>query len=277
MKINKFVPIIATSFLIIIFGIIFWFKIEKNNNPLSKKTTENQEYDFDIKYVSGQKIFNNINNTNYQIVDIRPVESYKREHIESSINYPISNFNQSEEIPLIIFPKNKKYIIVEDYETNEGKKIVEKLINNKYEVYYLKGGITEYRNEKFDLVSYGDINSPKDISKINPISSDELLERIGNGEIFDFLDVRRNEDYQEKHLESSVNIPLEELEKRKREIPIGKIVVVDNDPVRSFQASVRLYDMNTLGVYCFEENFFNLEDKIDKKIEDIDNNNKEEK
>jgi len=52
---------------------------------------------------------------------------------------------------------------------------------------------------------------------------------------------------------------LEELEKRKNDVPVGgNLVVVDQNPIRSFQAAVRLYDMNILGVLCLNEDLNNL-------------------
>jgi rhodanese-related sulfurtransferase len=80
------------------------------------------------------------------------------------------------------------------------------------------------------------------------------------------LDVRKKEDFSKKHIEGSINLPLELLEKNKQEIPLGKIVIIDENPVRSFQAAVRLYDMNMAGNYCLQESLSILEKITKEKI-----------
>jgi rhodanese-related sulfurtransferase len=61
------------------------------------------------------------------------------------------------------------------------------------------------------------------------------------------LDIGQSENYKKRHIVGAVNIPLEELERRVREIPAGRQIVVygENDVV-SFQGGVILSD---LGIF----------------------------
>lgn len=60
--------------------------------------------------------------------------------------------------------------------------------------------------------------------ELDPVSSDELLEKLRAGEVT-LLDVRPHDEYQAGHLPGAINIPLEELERRFRELPHDQEIV----------------------------------------------------
>ncbi len=60
---------------------------------------------------------------------------------------------------------------------------------------------------------------------LEAISGDELLSRLNAGEPLVVVDVRPTEEYQSGHVAGAVSIPLEELERRLRELPREREVV----------------------------------------------------
>ncbi|MFZ3031959.1 MAG: rhodanese-like domain-containing protein, partial [Candidatus Moraniibacteriota bacterium] len=95
-------------------------------------------------------------------------------------------------------------------------------------------------------LSRGDPSSFLDQSKITYITPAEALKALANTDANYFLlDVQSAQNYQKKHLKGSVNIPLAELERRSKEIPAGRnILVYGESELSSFQGGVRLADLN---------------------------------
>jgi rhodanese-related sulfurtransferase len=250
--------VIAFVLILVVIGIYIVKKnyINKKNPTTIEKAEKQSERieKIDIKLASSEKTNKAINNNDYQLIDIRPVTLFDFSHIESSINLPLPTNDYSN-----IIDKDKKIIVIDEQETNKGKLFTEKLSKDGYEVFYLNKGIQNYSQQDYSVISVGDINSDHDKAKVRFVSAKEVQERLKNLEKFSFLDVRTKNDFEQYHIEESTNIPLEQLEKNKKSIPTGKIIVVDKDPIRSFQAAVRLYDMHILGVSCLSEELDELE------------------
>ncbi len=259
-------PIIIILILAVIAGAIYFWKMnnQKEPQPASSKE-ENGLMPADVNYVIPEQAAKAINDENYQIIDIRPKKFFDFEHIESSISYPVQEEENLENFSENVFPKDKKIIIVSRFSNEKGAEIVQKLDKKGYSAYLLQGGIEAYYNQQLPLISAGDPNSAIDKAKATFISVEELVERVDQDEIFQFLDVRRKNDFEKNRLEGSLNIPLEEIEKNKKKIPIGKIVVVDENPVRSFQAAVKLNDMNIWGVFCLSDSLSRLKELAEKE------------
>lgn len=255
--------VLALILILVVIGIYIVKKDYKNKKNLAE--TENRKIENQSKKEESQNLIGldivppdtvnaAINNNEYQIIDIRPTTLFNFSHIESSVNLPLPGENYQK-----ILNKDKKIIIIDEKETNEGKLFVKKLSEADYKTSYLEKGLQNYAQHNFSLISVGDINSDQDKSKVRFINAKEAQERLKGGEKFNFLDVRSKNDYQQYHIEDSTNIPLEQLEKNKKNIPHGKIIIVDKNYIRSFQAAVRLYDMHILGVYCLSESLEELE------------------
>jgi Rhodanese-related sulfurtransferase len=60
---------------------------------------------------------------------------------------------------------------------------------------------------------------------LEAISREELLARLESGEPLVVVDVRPVEEFRAAHLPTAVSIPLDELERRLRELPLGRLVV----------------------------------------------------
>lgn len=237
---------VTLGLLIIVIAIFFVTKKGSEDEDILKIEEEKiEEVNYDITYIKPKEVFDAIRNDDFIIVDIRNNQEFSDHHIESSINIPLGNLTP--EHPSL--KKDKTLLIVETEETNQGKEITDQLKKAGFKVNYLQGGLYDYLASGYDLVSYGDITSSEDRAKVNPIDLADLGRRLNQGERFIYLDVRSEQDFKKDHFDNAVNIPLENLEKNKKDVPTGKILIIDENPNRSFQASVRLNDMNILGTY----------------------------
>lgn len=249
---------IGLSFSAILFLLFFslaknlWQKKEDQKKeavvtqPVQEEKESNPQNIF--KLISPEETEKKINQAGALLIDLRPAILFEDCHIESSVNFPPEKLNS-----LSNTEKNKQIIIIDNAETiNSSEKITE-LIGRGFQISYLDGGFEKYQALGFSTISFGYPDSPHDMAKARPIDSQTLQERIQNEETFQFLDVREKTSFESSHISGSVNVPLEELEKRKKEVPLGKIIVVDTNPLRSFQAAVRLFDMHFIDVLYLSE------------------------
>jgi rhodanese-related sulfurtransferase len=254
---------IITLISIILVVVIFFIGKNKNLEPKSELEITDQkiaEANFNITFIEPQKVFNSIRKEDFLILDTRSNLQFQESHIESSTNIPFEELENDQNLP-----QDKNIIFVEANETIAGKELASKLKNLGYQLNYLQGGLEGYLNAGFNLVSSGNIVSLQDRAKTNPIDLKSLGEKLQNGERFVYLDVRKTESYTRDHFEKSINIPLENLEKNKKEIPTGKILIIDEDPIRSFKASVRLTDMNILSNYYLTNPYSELRNAIENR------------
>lgn len=255
----KFRAVIIAISLITVIVLVFWLKNiyeqKKSADSLANKFQADQEEEVElskeVKIVSASEVRNALDNRDFQLVDLREPNEFALLHIETSVNLPFSQIERN----INFIDDSKKVVLIDREEMNRTKKLANHLAKEGVETRYFKGGIVEYANEGYPFVNLGDPFSALDNAKVTSVTAKELKERIDNGERFKLLDVRPNAEFQSDRINNSINIPLEDLERRKREIPISKIVVYDSDPVRAFRAAVRLYDMNVIGVYACKDEY----------------------
>lgn len=177
------------------------------------------------------------------LVDIRSQEAYALEHIAHALFFPIGslqNFSPAkDEMVVIIFSEN-------DMEVFETAKNI--MSQKSFAYYFLKGGFEGWKSMNAPAVSIGDPDSFLDQSKITYLSVEEckklLAQKIPS--LF-ILDVQAEDNFKKRHLVGSINIPLDQLEKRVGEIPAGRqIIIYGENDLASFQGGVRLSD---LGIY----------------------------
>lgn len=254
-------PIAIGGFLIVVVVIFYFSKtfiVDKNKQEALVETNQKKSENISVPMILPEDLQLLIYRKNHQLIDIRSATEFEIRHIENSKNMPLQSLKDRANI----LDKNIPVIIIDQVETREGKEAVQYLNKIGFSVKYLVGGINNFSEKGYSVISYGDPNSILDIAKVNPISPKEAQEKfIDEFGSIKFLDVRPRIQFEKYHIEGAINIPLEELEQRKSDIPISKMIVVDEDTVRSFQASVRLSDMNFIGVYCLTsslEEFKNL-------------------
>jgi rhodanese-related sulfurtransferase len=208
----------------------------------------------DASFISVDTLSQKIKNGDkVRFVDIRSAEEYQVEHIKDSIQLSPAAFEgfsvDQGETAIIIFSEG-------DTITFETAKNVFKRKSVPYA--FLSGGMSGWRFAGFPTVSIGDPRSFLDQSKIIYISPDELRTLLENDQESVFLiDVQSEEDYQKGHVKGSMNLPLNDLEKKLSQVhvPVARIVVVyGGTDVASFQAGVRISDLGIMSVKTLSGN-----------------------
>lgn len=174
------------------------------------------------------------------IIDIRPAEDFSNEHILDSISLPNGDIS-----PLTNIDKNSKLVIVAQTTDDQlAETATEYLSGNGYtNVYILKGGINAWVASGAKTIYLGDPTKISDQAKLAYISIDELKKALSDEKQF-ILDVREKNAFAEGHIKNSVNIPFDDLESRRREIPsTKKIIVCGQNEIQEFQAAVKISDM----------------------------------
>lgn len=182
---------------------------------------------------------------NLVIIDIRNQESFQNEHVLDSIN-----ISASETAPYISGSGNNNNFVIIDNDGEISPKIAASIIkkNENATVYYLTGGLAQWKTEYGTLINDADPASFSDQAKVKYITSDELKSLIDRNSDIHIIDVRDNNSYGNGHIKSAVNIPLDKLEKRRKEIPLNKqIIICDDNGLLAYKASVKLFNMGTFG------------------------------
>ena len=195
-------------------------------------------------------------NEDVLMLDLRNEQDFNLEHIVDSINIPYAEIPQS-----TLSVKNRKIVIVaaEAGAADRAADFFEK--KGAAEAKVLEGGFSGWKNAGGLIINWGDPTSFVNQSKVTFIEQEEVQKMIEERIDIEIMDVRANEDFVE-FLPSARNIPLDQLEKRRSESPIGKeIVVYGNTELEGFMAAVRLYDMNFFSAYVLREGFQEWKEK----------------
>lgn len=253
-------PVVFGFLAIVVLVSIFVIKNYQSNKKNLAATEEQQQTDNTISapLIQPEEVSKLINKKEYLLIDIREKTLFEQKHIESSINVPFSTINENAKA----FDKTKMMIIIDQGDTQEGQLLTEHLNEQGARAKYMDGGIAQYYLMSLPIVSFGDPESLQDQSKATPLTATELNQRTQAGESFKFIDVRSKTDFDQSHIEGAINIPLEEIEQRKNEVPAGKIITCDDNSMRSFQAAVKLYDLNFWGVYYLSDSLSTLKEVV---------------
>ncbi len=245
--------IIVGLFLIILIATITIFKSKTGGeNKLENKPTPTQAETIDttkIKSITPEELAKKIQaRTDLIIVDIRDENPYKAEHIIDSINIPSSK--------LASFPdlvaKNKACILIDaSGEIALINAMADNLSASGYKnIAYLAGGFASWKNNSNPTISIGNQKSFTDQAKVKYINSLDLKNKIATEKNLIIIDTRKNTEYATEHLTGAINIFLDDIEKKRKTIPMGKnIILYDNATLGAFKAATRLFDLgfsNTL-------------------------------
>ena len=252
-------PIAIGLFLIVIITGYFLTKTyltKKKIENLDKRLIEKRESDKNlaVETVSPEQVFQWINKSDIELIDIRNKDEFNKKHIESSINIPLNKLKTN----LDKFQKDKKLVIIDKKDSLEGKILVDHFSKEGLDIKYLKGGILKYAQENYPLINEGNINNPADLVKVKTLSAQEIKEKLLNGKIFSFVDTRPEYLYNIDKIDGSFNFPLEKIEDIKNKLPTHTLLLYDADPVRSWQAGVKLYDMGISNFYVSTDSYKQL-------------------
>jgi len=174
------------------------------------------------------------------LLDIRPFESYVKEHIIDAVNVT------PDEFPLDSKINAHSLVIVIGADENDGniKKTVDELKKENFKNFLvLTGGMDLWKQLVGITVTYGDPTSFIDQSKVSYVDPEKLNEALKQKVATFIIDVRTPEEYAKGHITGAKNIPSDDIEKRRREITEKRVVVVGVNELQEFQSSVQMYDM----------------------------------
>ncbi|HAT73440.1 MAG: Rhodanese-like protein y domain pair protein [Candidatus Moranbacteria bacterium GW2011_GWF2_36_839] len=251
---NNLLPITIGFFLIVIVTALFFVKsswMNKKKEATFVKNQEQEKADDLQKYssIKSSELLKKINSDEkIEIIDIRDAQSFSQSHIVDAKNITldelIANFPFTE--------KNGTYFIVDDLGLTSNEKQAMDIFAKKgfQNIFYLEGGIYAWTNEINPIIEIGNPNSFSNQAKVNYIKNDELKNLIEqDSESLYIVDLRNASEFTSDHLKNAINIPLENLESRRKEIPTYKrIILYDNTGLLAFQGAVRLFDMGILNV-----------------------------
>lgn len=189
-------------------------------------------------------------NSKIFLVDISSNDDFKRGHIATAANVPeekldknfFKNIGADSTANIIAINQGDDLATLA---TRVNKIVAEGFVNAKY----LRGGIADWKNQGYPIVSSG--ASDIDGAKVKKITIEEIKNEAGiNPTLLQFLDVRSKGSFAAGHIVGAINIPLAELERRKNEAPAAKkIIIYGADENESFQAAVILFDLNFFNVW----------------------------
>jgi rhodanese-related sulfurtransferase len=181
-------------------------------------------------------------NENITVIDIRSENQYQQEHIIGSINIPSSNFASFSNI----VSKNNTCIIIDSSgEIAIINAIASNLSSKGYgNLAYLVGGFDLWKSRFNPTISDGDQKSFTDQAKVNYITAEDLKKRLETEKNLIIIDIRNSTDFQLEHLTGAINISLDDLEQKRKEIPAGRnIIIYDKATPGAFKGAVRLFDL----------------------------------
>ncbi len=192
--------------------------------------------------------------SDFIIIDIRNESEYQKEHIIDSQNIP---FNQLPSA-FSVLDKDKAYIFVDEViNIATVNNLASLLFEKKYkDIYYLDGGFADWKNKFNPTISNGDPNSFVDQSKVSYTTSDDLKKTLEQEKNVLLIDLRKNAEFNTGHLPGAINTFLDDLEKKRKEIPSGKkIILYGTDGISAFKGAVRLFDLGIFNVLALSDGF----------------------
>lgn len=235
------------GFLILLVGAFFIVRVMFTGSDGEEKTAtplaENKEVALPTisSAIIQQKI---LNGESVVFLDVRDQANFESEHIPHSILSSPSMLQAYTAEPGTVV------VVVVSEKDSLRKEAVGNILRQKsYPAFLLKGGIEEWKQGGNPVLSYGNPDSFLDQSKVTYISPAEALKEIQEqGAAVLILDVQSEQNFQKKHLKGAINIPLDQLEKRVKEVVTAKsIIVYGETELVSFRAGVRLSDLNVFS------------------------------
>ncbi|MDD3486792.1 MAG: rhodanese-like domain-containing protein [Candidatus Moranbacteria bacterium] len=186
------------------------------------------------------------------LIDISPADDFDQGHIATAVNVSADGLNRkffeelgAEKTSNIFLINQGDNLAILAKATNAV--VAEGFVNTQY----LRGGIADWMENGYPLVSSG--KAETDDAKVKKMS---LADAQNEADSLQFVDVRSASKFQASHIAGAINIPLSDLESEKEKIPsVQKVVVYGADAVDSFQAAVKLFDLNFFNIYQLDGTF----------------------
>ena len=242
--------ILIAGFVLIVFVIVFtvlrntiFSNSNKENNDKTTQaldTIKAPSYQTISALDLNKKILAPNKEEKFTMLDVRPFNSYISKHIVDSLNIAISEFPVGTKIS----PDNLIVVIGENSDDKDIETSVNKLKQENFKnIIVLAGGMDSWNQLIGTAVNYGDPKSFADQSKVSYLDPSSLNDALTQKVPVYIIDVRPSNEFSGGHITGAKNIPIDELEKRRREITESKVVVVGSSELQEFQAAVQMADM----------------------------------
>lgn len=255
--------VVAAGFLLILLvsGLFFlknhYLQKQKQSALLTDKNDSSQEYK-NFTGISATDLEKEITDRkNILIFDLRDSDSFDTAHILDSKNVSLDYLQSAVSGKDASLDPDKNYVFVDDLGITPNELQVLQLFRQAgfKNISYLEGGISEWMNESQPTITLGNPYSLIDRSKVTEVTSDKLKKALEVEKVY-LVDVRTPAEFAAGHIQGAVNIPLDDLEARRKELPLGeRIVLYDNNGVKAFQGGVRLYDAGIIGTFILSDGF----------------------
>lgn len=213
---------------------------ESSNEVQLSEQTSLPTYATINAYDLNKKILTGSRKEVFTMLDIRPFDEYITEHIVDVINITPEEFPVSSKIDA----HNQVIIIGSSSDDKNINKAIEKLKEEKIEnIKVLAGGMESWSQLVGASVTYGNPKSFVDQSKVSYLDPESLNDAIIKKVPVFIIDVRTPEEYAHGHVAGAINIPFENLEKRRSDVTERRVVIVGANELQEFQAAVQTYDM----------------------------------
>jgi len=226
----------------------------KTNTPTSNGSNQGGSIKSDPTQLSSEELLKKISAGDKMIIiDMRDQEAFDQEHIIDSKNITLQEITSNS--PLV--DKNITYVLVNDG-TQENLISAREAMLKKgaTNVFYLTDSFQTWKDTNSPTISSGNPESFVDKAKTKYVKSDEFNGFINTEKNLLIIDLRSSANYKIGHIKGAINIPLDELEARRHELPIGKnIVLYDKDGLWAFQGAVRLFDLGFFNVLYLSDGF----------------------
>lgn len=243
---------------ILIILIMVWFLAKPAVLKLMRKD-ENSEEQINAEIIkapsiSPQKLFEKITNKeNVIVVDLRREDEFNKGHVIASQRFSPDEFD-AKKAEFLGIGKTSDLVLVNSgdnvYET--ARKVNEIAAAGFVNVKYLQGGIDNWKNQGFLLISGGGLQ--EDSNKMKKISLDELADNLNMGDdLVQFLDIRSAGDFKAVHIANALDIPLADLEKEQDKLSsLKKIVMYGANEEETAKAAATLFDLNFYNVWVLD-------------------------
>ncbi len=247
---KEYLAIIIGIVLIFLVGIITIVRNTKEDKQEIRQEKQNESSKKAYNTINARELLNKIaKEKNFAIIDLRDTEKFAYKHILDSYNMQVGSFfipaKIKKESSIVIIPSDENNQSIDDalYFFNQ---------NGFMNVSILANGYSAWENASGPSINYGDPKSIADQAKVSYISTEEAKNELSSQKTL-FLDVRDKQSFAEGHIEKSTNIPFEELEKRRLEIPQNKkLIVYGINELQEFQAAVKISDMLMISPYVLK-------------------------
>jgi rhodanese-related sulfurtransferase len=143
------------------------------------------------------------------VLDVRSYDSFGAQHIENSYNIDFGG-NMPTFAGWIIPPEKNILIVADDEDKARETVIWLRRVGLDNSIGYLGGELPEWAKAGYRANHH------------NIISSPEFVEKYDSDKNLNLLDVRASGEYEENHIEGSINIPAPELRTRYEELDKNK-------------------------------------------------------